>query len=123
MEGGSAPTGVASRRWDAEAEQIFGQAQKGPLILVVTAKQLLDHSTFRGLNPYPGRIARLLWMHAIAIGGCGPWEEETGLKFHLTPPSHAIRGYPLKAGQCIISTPLPYITFTLPRSAQSGHVR
>ena len=31
-------------------------------------------------------------------------------------------GYPLKAGQCMLSTPSPHTVFALPRSGQSGHV-
>jgi hypothetical protein len=36
-------------------------------------------------------------------------------------PDNFIPGYPLKAGQCMLSTPSPHTVFALPRSGQSGH--
>jgi hypothetical protein len=38
------------------------------------------------------------------------------------PRGRINNGYPLKAGQCMLSTPSPHTVFALPRSGQSGHV-
>jgi hypothetical protein len=42
------------------------------------------------------------------------------LQAHLQRPHRD--GYPLKAGQCVLSIPSPYTVFALPRLGQSGHM-
>ena len=111
-------------------EQLIIRAGKKPL----SPRGIMRRDGY-GVNSQPRLVglARRQW-------GCGDHTKDSH-RYILTIPyqtdeeldhiiyedilaeAHRIAGYPLKAGQCIISTPLPYITFTLSRSGQSGHVR